>query len=527
MKAVRWGARASALAVMLVAGSAQATGFTDVGNDITPREKPEIKLDGYLRTRGEALYNLDLDRGPTPSGATLFPVSKADPSTKMLTYWDMRLRTDIAVYAPGGMVAVKARIDVLDNMALGSVPDGIPSATTTLKPANGALSVKRAYGEALLPFGLLAAGRMGSHWGLGILTNGGDCLDCDSGDAADRIGFLTPIAGHILAAAYDFSATGPQATRGIQGRSVGFEPTTDVRSVTFAFLNFRDEATRARRKKAGKTTIEYGSYLSHRWQSNDVPAAYLPLAQPIPITASQVMARGFHATAIDGWVRFSSPMLRIEAEGVYLNGQVDQASLLPGALLKNPVTSSQVGAALETDIGRVEDAFGFGIDGGYASGDRAPGFGVGTATANGAPAKAGDLNGSQANPPYDNTVNNFRFHPDYRIDRILFREIIGSVTDALYVKPHAKLRLARAASGSLTASVAAIASSAIYGTSTPSGQKPLGIEIDPTLAWDSRDGFHVALEHAILFPLGGFDNPDLHLSAKPAQLLRLRLAYVF
>ncbi|MEO6420929.1 MAG: hypothetical protein ABIP39_16065, partial [Polyangiaceae bacterium] len=298
------------LAVLLIAGRAEATGFTDVGTDITPREKPEIKLDGYLRTRGEALYNLDLDRGPTPSGATLFPVSKSDPSAKTLTYWDMRLRTDIAVYAPGGMVAVKARIDVLDNLALGSVPDGIPSATTTQRPANDALRVKRAYGEALLPFGLLAAGRMGSHWGLGILTNGGDCLDCDSGDASDRIGFLTPIAGHILAAAYDFSATGPTAPRGIQGRSVGFEPTTDVRSVTFAFLNFRDDAARARRKKAGTITFEYGSYLAHRWQSNDVPAAYLPLAQPIPITASQVIARGFHATAIDGWVRFSSPTLR-------------------------------------------------------------------------------------------------------------------------------------------------------------------------------------------------------------------------
>lgn len=499
-----WNARAGALVVILFAGRAEATGFTDVGNDITPREKPEIKLDGYLRTRGEALYNLDLDRGPTPSGATLFPVSKSDPTAKTLTYWDMRLRTDIAVYAPGGMVAVKARIDVLDNLGLGSVPDGIPSASTTQKPANDALRVKRAYGEALLPFGLLAAGRMGSHWGLGILTHGGDCLDCDSGDAADRIGFLAPIAGHILAAAYDFSATGPTAARGIQGRAVGFEPTTDVRSVTFAFLNFRDDAARARRKKAGKSTFEYGSYLAHRWQKNDVPAAYLPLAQPIPITSAQVMSRGFHATAVDGWARFSSPMFRIEAEAVYLTAAVDQASLLPGVLLKNPVTSSQVGAALETDVGRVEDAFGFGIDGGYASGDR-----------------------DRPSPPFHNTVNNFRFHPDYRIDRILFREIIGSVTDALYVKPHVKLRIVRAASGAITASIAAIASSAIYASSTPGGQKPLGIEVDPTLSWESRDGFHVALEHAILFPLGGFDNPELHLAAKPAQLLRLRLAYVF
>ena len=42
----------------------------------------------------------------------------------------MRLRTDVAVYAPGGSVAVKARIDVLDNVALGSDAPGIPAQST-------------------------------------------------------------------------------------------------------------------------------------------------------------------------------------------------------------------------------------------------------------------------------------------------------------------------------------------------------------------------------------------------------------
>ena len=41
----------------------------------------------------------------------------------------------------------------------------------------------------------------------------------------------------------------------------------------------------------------------------------------------------------------------------------------------------------------------------------------------------------------DNRIDNFRFHSDYRVDRILFREIIGTVTDAMYAKPHARLRL--------------------------------------------------------------------------------------
>ncbi|MBI5545790.1 MAG: hypothetical protein HY901_18020, partial [Deltaproteobacteria bacterium] len=43
----------------------------------------------------------------------------------------------------------------------------------------------------------------------------------------------------------------------------------------------------------------------------------------------------------------------------------------------------------------------------------------------------------------------------------------------------------------------------------------------------SRDGFQAALEYAVLFPLAGLDNPSQGLVAKPAQLMRLHLAYLF
>ena len=56
-------------------------------------------------------------------------------------------------------------------------------------------------------------------------------------------------------------------------------------------------------------------------------------------------------------------------------------------------------------------------------------------------------------PPRDRTVDNFRFHPDYRIDRILFREIIGTVTDAVYLRPHARATLAKNEAFAVTASV--------------------------------------------------------------------------
>ena len=84
----------------------------------------------------------------------------------LLTHADLRLRTDLALIVPEAGMAIHVRIDALDNLALGSQPDGVPSVTTSQRPANQPFNVERAYGQVLTPFGLLAAGRMGNSWGL-------------------------------------------------------------------------------------------------------------------------------------------------------------------------------------------------------------------------------------------------------------------------------------------------------------------------------------------------------------------------
>ncbi len=86
-----------------------------------PRARTEIDLRGALRVRSEALYNLDLDRGPDASGRPLFPVPL--DGGQLLDGGDLRLRTDLAIYARGTGVAVKTRIDWLDNVGVGSTPE--------------------------------------------------------------------------------------------------------------------------------------------------------------------------------------------------------------------------------------------------------------------------------------------------------------------------------------------------------------------------------------------------------------------
>jgi uncharacterized protein (TIGR04551 family) len=519
----------SCVALALSLAPRASAQFHDVGNDIREHDAPDkfsFELHGYLRTRGEVLSNLDLDRGLTPSGEALFAVPLDDPSAQNLTQADMRLRTDLSVYAPGGSVAVHVRLDLIDNLTLGSTPDDIPAATVGQRALDSALHLRRAWGEVLTPFGLLTIGRQSNSWGLGLLANAGDCPDCDGGDAADRIAFTTPIAGHIWSLAFDLSSTGPLGGRITGTRAVDLTPTDDVQTVTLAVLQWLGEASRRRRHVAGRTSVEYGAYLSYRWQQGDTPASYLPTSTPIPLTAAQIVPRGLNALATDVWLRVEQRNFRVEFEGALLYSSIESTSLIPGVLLRDSVTGTQFGGALETDFLPRDGAFTLGMDLGFASGDSAPGFGAFPRALQASPLP-GDLDGPQATLPYDTTVDNFRFHPDYRIDRILFREIIGRVTDAYYFRPHLRWRWFDQPFGTLAFTASGVASFAVYASSTPGNRSPLGVEFDPALTYESGDGFTAALEYGVLFPLSGFANPNVGLTATPAQLLRLRLQLAY
>ncbi len=514
-------------ATLLIASSAAADdgSFTDLGYDLENPPDAQIEVEGYFRTRGEILHNLDLDRGPTPSGDHLFPRPLSDTGGNTLRHTDMRLRTDLRAYSPVGAAAVNLRVDVLDNVGFGSMPEGPPQTTASQQPIE-TMRIRRAYGEALTPVGLIAVGRMGSHWGLGMLTHGGDELDSDSGDAADRIAFMTPMVSHIWAVAFDATWSGPQTRRRDGNRSLDLDPADNVRAVTVAMMRFDSDESIQRRRDAGRTTLNYGTYFSFRWQDQDVPAHYLPAGEPDDLDSSDVMYRGFRAHAVDVWGRLVLPFAELEAEVAMLQAQIDQASVVPGAEFTEPIRSLQFGGALESEVWAEGWPVGFGVDTGFASGDPAPGFGAFPGPFDD-PGEPGDLDGPQSNPPDDNRVDNFRFHPDYRIDQILFREIIGTVTDAVYLRPHLTWRVGEWGPGRLHAGLAAIASWSMQPTSTPGQRRPLGLEINPSLLYESYGTFSFAVDHGVLFPFAGLDNPQAGRSASPAQVLRLRIAMEF
>jgi uncharacterized protein (TIGR04551 family) len=477
-------------------------------------------LSGFFRTRGDLGYNWDLNRGPTPtSGVAIWPAAYVDAGrSRTLSNLDMRLRTDLQVRVGYG-VSVHGRLHVLDNLRFGSTPEGDYAAgvINQRSPASP-IEVRQLFGEVLLPIGVLRVGRMGApiDWGTGFFVNSGNGIDDDFGDVGDRISFATPLGGLIWSAMYEVSAGGPgtEAVRPEIRPALDLDPRDDVRTVALAVARWDTSVTRRRRLAAARPTVNFGLFGSYRTQDADLA----PGTTPAMMTA---IHRGLSAFAGDGWIRADLGALTLEAELAFVRFSLENASTDPGVTLNVPVTGTQVGGVLRADWRGGPRLFAR-VELGFASGDDAPGMGARPAGAT--PTQPGDLDGPQFNlnsPTPDTTIDNFRFHPNYRVDLILWRRIIGTVTDAVYLRPMVRYRLGPM----LTLEGAVIGSTALAGASTPSGEAPLGVETDLAVMYEQEHGFFARLDYGLLIPLSGFREVTRGLEPSPAHALHLVLAY--
>lgn len=485
-----------------------------------------LELDGYLRMRPTLLHDMDLSRGQDPTGQFLSPRpyvnSGQDPSNgnwpaRSQAWADMRFRLEPTINVSED-IRLHAQLDILDDLVMGSSPevDGYyPTpffSMSQLSPSN-ALRVKRAYAEVNTPVGLLSFGRMGSNWGLGMFTNDGNCLDCDYGDTVDRISFAARIAGYYVVPMFDYVGEGPFAqTRTDQGTSVGqpvdLEQADDVSGplsgpvFTLAVAKRDTDKELQRKLDAGESSFNYGLYFSYRRQSY----AYAQDANRNPVGLN------FSASMYtpDLWARFQTPRLRLEAEVAGIFGSIDNHNLNPSRVndltATQSLTMTQLGAVVQGEYKALENMK-LHLTGevGFASGDSAPGFGN-TNTLGTNPTVKGQIDGPQFNCTSincsDASIDNFRFNRDYRVDEILWRQILGSVTDAVYVKPGVRYDIAEGFDVHLNM----IYSRAVFTSSTPGNNPNLGVEFDPGLSYRSDDGFIANLNYGLLVPLAGLRN---------------------
>src|SRR5712692_1839363 len=197
-----------------------------------PEEKRKLELfvpNGYFRVRPELFNKFDLGRGLDTMGYSLWPRSPVSASERTTAGINMRFRFEPTLNV-SEEVRIKTQIDALDNIIFGSTPAYAFSrsdqqafsifSNTQVPPQAGlnsfrnSIQVKRVYGEVTTPVGILRFGRMGSHWGLGMVHNDGNCLDCDHGDTVDRIMFVAqPLTDFYISPMIDWNGIGPTSAR--------------------------------------------------------------------------------------------------------------------------------------------------------------------------------------------------------------------------------------------------------------------------------------------------------------------------
>ncbi len=505
-----------------------------------------LELNGYFRLRGDMFRKLAFanrtatevrDAAPDDPGFNLstaeagklqrYPVT--DNGNANYTTANMRLRIEPTINVTDN-IHIITTVDVFDNLVLGSTPriDVTQETATPIgvlsrgqEPPSDALNaitdsivVKRAYVSltALNEQLQLMAGRMPSNWGLGMLSNDGDCLDCDYGDVVDRIALGFKLADHIFMPMYDWPFSGPVLLP--YGRSGGqpidAAPWDDVEQYSLRVMRLDSPDDIKERVKEGERVLNYGAWLIWRrqfrgftdafYQANPPPTALDPSQAPVDI-AGQDERRDANIYTGDAYGKLYVGELELGAELCTLFGSFKN----PGALGSTTTDLFQYGGALEGSWRLRGDYKGtvLKLKAGAASGDSANGFGALNAS--------GTQSGLFVNPDgssrVDKNLRNFQFSPDYHVDLLLFRRIIGTVTDAWYVRPDVSYTFANNISGDL----GVIYSQAFKKRSTPGTSRPLGLEVDAELAYSSEPtpqggALKGSLAGGMLFPFAAFKN---------------------
>jgi uncharacterized protein (TIGR04551 family) len=253
--------------------------------------------------------------------------------------------------------------------------------------------------------------------------------------------------------------------------------------------------------------------------------------------------RGASAWIPDLWFQLRYKKFRFEAEAAAIRGSIDNVGT-GDASTEGELDIEQYGVATEIEQRLVEDRLKLQFKFGWASGDGDVG---GTAT--GEQGLTPGLEGLQRQFG-DDTMSTFRFHPSYRVDLILNRNILTRVQGVYYFRPSVDYDFMRSPNGQrFGGSFAAIWTRASQFTQAPGHKRDLGVELNLSLYFQSKDGglnddldkmggFYTMLQYGVLFPLGGLGYPsersdelnedfagDVDTSA--AQVLRWYLGVMF
>ena len=257
------------------------------------------------------------------------------------------------------------------------------------------------------------------------------------------------------------------------------------------------------------------------------------MVSPGPI-ASPVCA-GCAAFVPDLWLQILTRHMRWETEAVYIYGSIENPQgVASGSYVRDDYQVRQLGVATEFEYKALNDDLKLRFYSGFASGDQ----GVDSLTPGG--------QGLQTRAGNDKTVSTFSFHPDYRVDLILWRNILNRVQGAYYFRPGVEYDFTHTLEGEkLGGRAEVIWSRASKPVQAPGHKADLGVELDLSIYYQSKDGslnddpskiggFFAMLQYGVLFPMGGLgyqsnerDQSQNTPDTSTAQTVRLFLGIAY
>ena len=499
-------------------------------------------LHGYLRLRSDWMYKLDLGvhnytgvSSPYPAPLTAYGTACGLPNAPSrcrehtLTSTNLRLRLE-PVIRPSDTVTIFTAFDIFDNLVLGSTPSGyaygsgnsswvaVPGILGTQATIDDgttatwdAIRVKHVWGRVDLKMADLVFGRMPDHFGMGVFRNDGAGLDADFGDSVDRVGLISELPMwklHVMLS-WDFASQGiPSSVLSPgqdQGQPVDADDLDDATRWTLTVTRKDPAQTMARKLALGQSVFNWsvtGSFLQQKFglrpagATDTLPTLTGSLNESD--LAGWLVPRDLKLISPGLWAFFARGNVTLEAEAGGRYGWITSLGDLTNlAKDGNDMNILGWGGVFRFQY-RWSPNVRVGLETGTASGDDQYENTV----------KRGAVHFSQL-PAFpvdgrDAWNNLMLFHPSYHVDLILFRELLGTVYNATYVKP-----TFRYVQGQWTLRIDGIASFANEKVATPGNDSLMGFELDADFSYRSLDGsFEAGVAYGLFYPMEGMDHPE-------------------
>jgi len=536
---------------------------------VPPAQKyPFVEWHGYYRVRADMFTDADLETyAPVPpngyvatslflppllhnavnsSGEASYHDALDGETEQTLGTANMRLRLS-PIFRVSGALRVGTTLDLLDNVVLGSTPDfrsnsvypAVALDTLTLTqvpPTSGinsvqdSIAVKEAWAEWVIgldedaapgsfTIGTVKVGRFAYPWGLGIWTSAGDydrddtsltplermrALDAEGGNYLDRISWRRDFGPLSLMAGYGMLSSGPtsRVTYDASLQPYDIEEKDDVRQVELAVYS-RPESRQdyiARRKSLflGSPVIDWGLYVTMRFQdmATTLPGNPTPLVLDYKDSYSklELVDRSAWLLVPDLWLKLDwrpDPATRFYAglEAVVVKGNVDSPTGTPG---EESLEVTQYGAALETNV--TLGAVSFGLDWGIASGDDGEMMGV--------------VQGKNTPWGDDGAFTAYSFNRNYFVDMLLYREVVGTVTNTSYFKPHFDFDVIPTEEDAFGGAISAMYAITMDPDAYAGDSRNLGLEFDFSLFYEEANRFLTDVSLGMMFPFAALDRPN-------------------